>query len=124
LYAPQLHPLPAPVILRLIGVLDAELVAAFSSAERGLAASSGATVLVDVRDADVIGEGAMHELAAAVASARSEGRDVRLDTRSVHWRRAAKQNISLQPPIDAELRSAARRTLIVAHSPGTKRKRR
>ena len=123
MYAPQPEPVPAPVVVRLIGVLDADLVAAFAALESSYA-RAGATVLVDVRDADVLREAEMDELAGAVGAARRQGRDVRLDARSVHWRRAAKKNISGQPAVDAKLRSAARRMVIVAHSHGNRRKRR
>jgi len=123
-YAPRPQPVPAPLAVRLIGVLDADLVAAFSALERGLAAERGATVLVDVRDVQVFGEAEMDELASIVATARREGRDVRLDARTLHWRRTAKKNISAQPAVDAQLRSGVRRTVILAHSAQYKRKRR
>jgi anti-anti-sigma regulatory factor len=112
------------MVLRLIGVLDADLVAAFGALERGLPGARNATVLVDVRDVDVLGESEMDALASAIGAARREGRDVRLEARSLHWRRAAKKHLSAQPPIDAQLRSAVRRTVILAHSHNTKRKRR
>jgi anti-anti-sigma regulatory factor len=120
-YAPQTQSVPAPVVMRLIGVLDADLVAAFSALERGLAGIGGGTLLVDVRDLQIVGEGEMHALAKAVAAARCQGRDVRLDARGLHWKRTAKKNLSTQPPVDAQLRSSARRTVIVAHSPRKKR---
>ena len=116
MYAPQPQPSPSPVALRLIGLLDADLVAAFRTLERGLVVAAGATVVVDVRDLHVLGGAEMDDLARAVGSARAEGRDVRLDARSLHWKRAAKKNISKQPPVDAQLRSGARRTVILAHS--------
>jgi hypothetical protein len=72
----------------------------------------------------VFGEAEMEALARAVATARREGRDVRLDARSLHWRRAAKKNVSGQPPVDPQLRSEVRRTVILAHSAQYKRKRR
>ena len=121
MYAPQPQPIAPPVVFRLIGVLDADLIAAFGTLERGLASAAGATVLVDVRDVHVLGESEMTDLARTVAAARAEGRDVRLDARSLHWKRAAKQNISKQPAVSAQLRSEARRTVILAHS--AKRKR-
>ena len=121
MYAPQPQPIASPVVFRLIGVLDADLIAAFGALERGLAAAAGATVLVDVRDVHVLGESEMADLARTVAAARAEGRDVRLDARSLHWKRTTKQNISKQPAVSAQLRSAARRTVILAHS--AKRKR-
>ena len=121
MYAPQPQPIASPVVLRLIGVLDADMVAAFGALERGLPATAGATVLVDVRDLHVLGESDMTDLARAIAAARAAGRDVRLDARSLHWKRAAKQIISKQPAVSAQLRSEARRTVILAHS--AKRKR-
>lgn len=120
-YAIQPQPSSTPVAVRLIGVLDPDLIAAFGALERGLVGAAGATVLVDVRDLDVLGESDMNDLALVVASARAEGRDVRLDARSLHWRRAAKKNISKQPVVDSQLRSTVRRTVILAHS--AKRKR-
>ena len=121
MYAPQAQPVPAPVVMRLIGVLDADLVAAFSALERGLAGLDGGTVVVDVHDLQILGDAEMHALAKAVAAARFQGRDVRLDARGLHWKRTAKKNLSTQPPVDAQLRSGARRTVIVAHSPRKKR---
>jgi anti-anti-sigma regulatory factor len=107
--------------MRLIGVLDADLVAAFTTLERGLVGIDGGTVLVDVRDLSVVSETEMHALAGAVATARREGRDVRLDARGLHWKRTAKKNLSTQPSVDAQLRSSVRRTVIVAHSVRKKR---
>jgi anti-anti-sigma regulatory factor len=107
--------------LRLIGVLDADLVTAFQNLERGLAAAAGATVLVDVRDLQTLGEGDMKALAAAIRTAREGGRDVRLDARSLPWRRIVKSSLPGQPSVDQADRTAVRRTVILAHS--TKRKR-
>jgi hypothetical protein len=121
-YAPQTEPVPAPVVVRLIGILDADLIAAFGALERGLVGMAGATVLVDVRDLQLLGETEMDTLAGIVAGARREGRDVRLDSRGIHWRRVTKKNISAQPAIDPELRSAVRRTVILAHSAHNKRR--
>jgi anti-anti-sigma regulatory factor len=123
-YAPLAHPVPAPLVVRLIGVLDAELVAAFGALERGLAGARDATVVVDVQDVDVLGETDLEALVCAIGAARREGRDVRLEARSLHWRRAAKKHLCGQPPVDAQLRSAVRRTVILAHSHNVKRKRR
>jgi len=123
-YAPLPQPVSAPVVVRLIGVLDADLVAAFGALERGLAGARNAAVIVDVRDVDVLGETEMDALATTIGAARREGRDVRLEARSLHWRRAAKKHLSAQPPVGAELRSAVRRTVILAHSHNAKRKRR
>ena len=123
MYAPQSPPLPlsvaAPVVVRLIGVLDAELIAAFGTLERGFA---GATVLVDVRSVHLLGESEMDALGGAVAAARREGRDVRLDARSLPWKRIVKKTISAQPAVDTQLRSSIRRTAILAHSARYKRR--
>ena len=116
MFALQLHPVPASISVRLIGVLDADLVAAFAALERGLAESSGATVIVDVRDLGPLGETDMHGLAGAIGVARAAGRDVRLDVRSPAWRRVAKRELAGQPPIDPVLRAGVRRTVILAHS--------
>lgn len=125
-YAPQSPPFPAPVAapvaVRLIGVLDAALIAAFGALERGLVGAAGATVLIDVRDVSLLGEGDMDALAGVVAGARREGRDVRLDARSLAWKRVAKKILSAQPLVDAQLRSAVRRTVILAHSARYKRR--
>jgi hypothetical protein len=117
-YAPQAQPAPAPVSLRLIGVLDADLVAAFAAAVRDL---RGATVLVDVRDVGPLGEADMRAVTGTIAAARAAGRDVRLDARSLPWRRAAKRELAAQPAIDPALHERVRRTVILAHS--TKRER-
>jgi hypothetical protein len=106
--------------MRLIGVLDADLVASFAAAVRAWA---GATVLVDVRDVGQLGEGEMRVLAAAIAAARAAGCDVRLDAHSLPWRRAAKSELAGQLPIDQALRASVRRTVILAHSAKPKRKR-
>jgi hypothetical protein len=119
-YAPEIQPFPGPLVLRLIGALDADLVVAFDQIQRGLA--DAGTVLVDVRDLQLFGEGEMDELVLAIAQARSSGRDVRLDARTLPWKRAAKKNLFNQPGIDAKLRSKARRTVILAHSPLRKRR--
>ena len=115
MYAVHPQTLPAPVSLRLIGVLDADLVAAFGALERGLVGRSGATIVVDVRDVDVLGEAHVDGLVRTIAGARAEGRDVRLDGRSFPWRRAVKTALPAQPPVDAHLRAAVRRTVILAH---------
>jgi ABC-type transporter Mla MlaB component len=107
--------------LRLIGILDTDLVAAFTVLERGLAAARGAAVLVDVRGLQIIGDAGIEALAAAIVCARAQGRDVRLDARNFPWRRAVKAHLAGQPPVDPELRSAVRRTVILAHS-GRRRK--
>jgi hypothetical protein len=114
-YAPQTLAGPAPVALRLIGLLDASLLDAFVLSERGFAAEGG-TVLVDVRDLQVKGDEEMSRLVELVRSARAQGRDVRLDARSLPWRNLLKKNLSMQPAITAEVRSDVRRTVIIAHS--------
>lgn len=120
MYAPQIQPIAGPLVLRLIGALDPDLISAFRDLERRL--PDGATVLVDVRDLQLLGEIEMDGLVHSIAQARSEGRDVRLDARNLQWKRAAKKNLSRQPQIDAKLRSSARRTVILAHSPLRKRR--
>jgi hypothetical protein len=119
-YAPQIQPFPGPLVLRLIGALDPDLVTAFGELERGL--TEAGTVLVDVRDLQVLGESEMDGLVRTIAQARTEGRDVRLDARNLQWKRFAKKNLSRQPNVDAKLRSSARRTVILAHSPLRKRR--
>jgi anti-anti-sigma regulatory factor len=116
-YAPQVTAFPAPVSLRLIGVLDGDLLEAFRAIESRLVGIGGAAVIVDVRDLEVLGEHGMTLVASAVREARARGRDVRLDAHGLAWRRVAKKNISGQPAVDAELRSAVRRTVIIARSP-------
>ena len=120
MYAPQIEPISGPLVVRLIGALDADLVVAFDTIERGL--DDGSTVLVDVRDLELLGEHEMDELVRSIAQARSSGRDVRLDARTLPWKRAAKKNLFKQPGVDAKLRSRARRTIILAHSPLRKRR--
>jgi anti-anti-sigma regulatory factor len=116
MYAAQLATPPAPIVLRLIGVLDDDLLSAVRIVERSLVGVGGGTVIVDVRALDVLGEAGMERLASLVGEARARGRDVRLDARGLQWRRAAKKAIGSQPPVDALLRAGARRTVIVAHS--------
>ena len=120
MYAPQIQPFSGPLVLRLIGALDTDLVTAFGELERGL--TDAGTVLVDVRDLQVLGESDMDGLVRTIAQARTEGRDVRLDARNLQWKQSAKKNLSRQPNVDAKLRSSARRTLILAHSPLRKRR--
>lgn len=121
MYAPQIQPVPASVTLRLIGVLDTDLVKSFVALERGLAVSAGTTVLVDVRDLQPLGETDMQALVSAICAAREGGRDVRLDARSLPWRRVVKTRLASQPAVDQAIRQAVRRTVILAHS--AKRKR-
>jgi hypothetical protein len=115
-YAPQPLPVSAPLVVRLIGVLDGDMIAAFGALERGLVGARGSTVLVDVRDVDVLGEHDVDALVETIARARREGRDVRLAARGLHWRRAARKKLSAQPPASPDLASVARRTIILAHS--------
>jgi hypothetical protein len=120
-YAPQHLPVPAPVALRLIGLLDAELVTSFAGLSDELIQPAGGTLLVDVRDLHVPAEVHMDALVGAIRAARAAGRDVRLDAKSLPWRRLLKA----EPLIDAPLRAAVRRTVIMAHSGqnGKKKKR-
>jgi anti-anti-sigma regulatory factor len=115
-YAPRAQLVPAPVALRLIGVLDADLVMAFSALVRGMVGFENATVIVDVRDLELFGEIDLAAFVAAVREARAGGRDVRLDTRSLAWRRIAKHELAGMPAVDAHLGSDIRRTVILAHS--------
>ncbi len=123
MYAPRTQPVPAPVALRLIGVLDADLVTAFTALVRGMVALEHATVIVDVRDLELFGETDLAAFIASVRKARCEGRDVRLDTRSLAWRRIAKQELPAMPAVDSELGSGVRRTVILAHSVRKRRAR-
>ncbi len=118
MYAPQVQPALAPVSLRLIGVLDADQIAAVAAAVREF---PGATLLVDVRDVGPLGEGEMRALTGAVAAGRAAGRDVRLDASSLAWRRAVKRDLAAQPAIEPALRASVRRTVILAHSGKRKR---
>jgi len=115
-YAPRPQPVSSPVVVRLIGILDASLVDAFVTLERGLVGRRGAVMLVDVRDLQVIGASDADALARAIAVARAAGRDVRIDARGITWRRALRKTGCAPAPIDAELRSTAARTVILAHS--------
>ena len=122
MYAPRTQPVPALVALRLIGVLDADLVMAFTALVRGMVGFENATVVVDVRDLELFGEADLAAFVAAVRRARCEGRDVRLDTRSLAWRRIAKSELPGMPAVDAELGSDVRRTVILAHSARKRRR--
>ncbi|WP_317996708.1 hypothetical protein [Vulcanimicrobium alpinum] len=97
-------------------MLDDDLVRSFAALERGMSGFAGATVIVDVRDLQIRDEAEMDALAGAICAARAQGRDVRLDARTVPWRRVLKKNLSAQPPVDSALRSDVRRTAIIAHS--------
>ena len=116
MYASQTLAAPAPIALRLIGLLDGELLAAFAALERGLVGVQGGLVLVDVRDLQTLGDDAMRALLETISSARAQGRDVRLDARSLPWRNLMKKHLRMQPPVTPELRSDIRRTVIIAHS--------
>ncbi|MDQ6942932.1 MAG: hypothetical protein M3169_10540 [Candidatus Eremiobacteraeota bacterium] len=116
MYAARTQPVPASVALRLIGVLDTDLVMAFTALVRGMVGFENATVIVDVRDLELFGEADLAAFLAAVRRARCEGRDVRLDTRSLAWRRIAKSELPGVPAVDGELGSDVRRTVILAHS--------
>ncbi len=116
MYAPRTRPNFAPVALRLIGVLDADLVTAFTALVRGMVGFENATVIVDVRDLELVGETDLAAFVAAVRRARSEGRDVRLDARSLPWRRIAKNELPAMPAVAPDDRCDIRRTVILAHS--------
>jgi anti-anti-sigma regulatory factor len=115
-YAPRTQPFPVTVALRLIGVLDTDLVTAFTALVRGMVGFDNATVIVDVRDLELFGEADLAAFVAAVRRARCEGRDVRLDTRSLVWRRIVKNELAGMPAVEADLGSDVRRTVILAHS--------
>jgi anti-anti-sigma regulatory factor len=121
-YAPRTQPVSATVALRLIGVLDADLVTAFSALVRGMVGFENATVIVDVRDLELFGETDLAAFVAAVRRARCEGRDVRLDTRSLAWRRIVKNELPSMPAVEAGLHSDIRRTVILAHSARKRRR--
>jgi anti-anti-sigma regulatory factor len=117
-YAPQPLPVPAPTLLHLIGLLDADLVASLATLSAELAQPAGGTVIVDVRDLHVTGEEMMGGLVETVRAARAAGRDVRLVAKSLPWRRLLRTELSTQPPVDPTLQAAVRRTVILAHSAG------
>jgi anti-anti-sigma regulatory factor len=108
--------------LRLIGVLDADLVTAFTALVRGMVGFEHATVIVDVRDLELFGETDLAAFITAVRRARCEGRDIRLEARSLPWRRIVKQDLPAMPAVDAETGSAVRRTVILAHSARKRRR--
>jgi anti-anti-sigma regulatory factor len=121
-YAPRTRPVSATVVLRLIGVLDTELVEAFTALVRGLVGFENATIIIDVRDLDLFGEADLAAFVAAIRRARCEGRDVRLDARRLPWRRIVKQALPTMPAVDAELGYDVRRTVILAHSARKRRR--
>jgi len=108
-YAPRTQPVPVTVALRLIGVLDTDLVTAFTALVRGMVGFENATVVVDVRDLELFGETDLAAFVAAVRRARCEGRDVRLDTRSLAWRRIVKNELPGMPAVEPELGSDVRK---------------
>ena len=116
MYAPCSQPIPAVVALRLIGVLDGDLVTAFSALVRGMVGFENATVLVDLRDLELFGETDLAAFVTAVRRARADGRDLRLDTQNLVWRRIAKHELAGVPTVDAGSSSDIRRTVILAHS--------
>ena len=116
MYAPRIQTVPACVALRLIGVLDADLVTAFSALVRGMVGFENATVIVDLRDLELFSEADLAAFVAAVRRARGEGRDVRLDARGLAWRRIVKHELPSMPAVDVEQCSDIRRTVILAHS--------
>lgn len=122
MFAPQTLAAPAPIALRLIGHLDADLLASFATLAGGLAGHDGGTILVDVRDVQTFGEDQMEELADVIRTARAQGRDVRLDARTLPWRTVLKRSLRLQPPVTPAMRSDVRRTVIIAHSGKSKRR--
>ena len=122
MYAPRTQPVSATVVLRLIGVLDTELVEAFTALARGLVGFENATIIVDVRDLDLFGEADLAAFVAAIRRARCEGRDVRIDAARLPWRRIVKQELPAMPPVTTELASDVRRTVILAHSARKRRR--
>jgi len=122
-YAPRLQPLAAPVVLRLIGILNPALVAEFAALERDVSfRSPGTTVLVDVTDLSPLGHDDLAALGQVVRRARIEGRDVRLMAETLPWKRVLRRVLPGQPEVDAGLRSSARRLVILAHN-GKRRRR-
>ena len=113
----------APETVPLSGVLDTDLVTAFAALVRGMVGFENATVIVDLRDLELFGETDLAAFLAAVRRARCEGRDVRLDTRSLAWRRIAKSELPGMPAVDTEAGSDIRRTVILAHSVRRRRSR-
>jgi anti-anti-sigma regulatory factor len=115
-YAPRTQPVSATVALRLIGVLDADLVTAFTALVRGMVGFENATVIVDVRDLELFSETDLAAFVAAVRRARCDGRDVRLDARSLPWRRIVKNELPAMPAVEPDDRCDIHRTVILAHS--------
>jgi hypothetical protein len=109
-------------MLRLIGVLDTELVTAFTALVRGMVGFERATVIVDVRDLELFGETHLAGFVAAVRKLRCDGRDVRLDARGLPWRRIAKQELPAMPAVGTDMSSEVRRTVILAHSARKRRR--
>ena len=120
MYAAPNSPLPPCITVRLIGVLDADFVAAFRSTEREIGRAGRVIVLVDVRDLTVHNEKDVAAIVEVIRRARAENRDVRLDQRTPAWRHVSMKHLSAVPAVDAQLRSGVRRTVILAHSGTTK----
>lgn len=116
MYAAHHQPTPAVIVLRLIGLLDADLVTAFTAMVRGMVGFANATIVLDVRDLELFGESDLAAFVAAVRRVRHEGRDVRLHARTLPWRRIATTELPNVPAVDERLPSDIRRTVILAHS--------
>lgn len=121
MYAAQSSPFPPCTAVRLIGTLDAELVAAFVGVERQLGRLARGIVVVDLRDVTLEAERDVTRFVDVIRRARAEGRDVRIEGYGGAWLAAVKQHFSRVPPVDAQLRSAIRRTIILAHSRNAER---
>ena len=124
MFAPHADPREAPVLVRLIGDLDQELVEAFATLERSLVGRDGRTLIVHAGDADPTSEREVGALMDAVRAARAAGRDVRVDAgTSLAWRRRFAR-VHREPPLEPGLRRTAARTVILAHSVRNTRSRR
>ena len=120
MYAVRHEPALDPVVVRLVGVLDDDLVLETGRTLRALGGPR--TALVDVRDLTLVGEAEMLALAQTIAAARAAGLDARLDGGLLPWRNVARRVLSRQRPVDEPLRRVVRRTVIIAHS-GRRRRR-
>jgi len=124
MFAQDPQPREAPLLVRLIGDLDQELVEAFATLERSLVGRDGRTLIVHAGDAAPTSEREVGALMAAVRAARAAGRDVRVDAgTSLAWRRRFTR-VHCEAPLDPGLRRAAGRTVILAHSVRNTRSRR
>jgi hypothetical protein len=113
----------APVVLRLIGVLDKTLIADFDALEREISARTpGLTLLVDVTGLSPLAHDDLAALGHIVRRARIAGRDVRLIADTLPWKRVVKRDLPNQPEVDGALRGSARRMVILAHN-GKRRRR-